>query len=297
MIEEKPIKIRKQFNLAGVIPTHGQKLDFNFPWHDSLMPIGCNYLAVEKSIYDCVLAGCKTIWIICSKEMQPLLRYRIGDCVIDPIKLTSSTTYGKIANIQKISIYYVLFHPKDTDRRDSLAWSILHGANSAFRVHAKMSRWTTPDRYFVSFPYGMFNSYIFNKHRKFANSPGPFYVSYKGKSFREGLFLPFTFDPEDFKLSRNKFRKNENTEYDYNGNYIREESERWTGQNFTHDFVFSDIKKENASIMEVPWYYDVSSWEGLKKWLSSDFKLDKPMKVMSQYSEWNPIGVDNNVEE
>jgi len=46
--------------------------------------------------------------------------------------------------------------------------------------------------------------------------------------------------------------------------------------------------------MNVPWYYDISSWEGLKKWLSSDFKLDKPRATMLSYNEWNPIGVNND---
>ena len=31
---------KQQFNLAGIIPVAGQSLDYNFPWHDSLAPIG-----------------------------------------------------------------------------------------------------------------------------------------------------------------------------------------------------------------------------------------------------------------
>ena len=41
---------KQQFNLAGIIPVAGQSLDYNFPWHDSLAPIGQNYLAVEKAV-------------------------------------------------------------------------------------------------------------------------------------------------------------------------------------------------------------------------------------------------------
>jgi len=50
------IKNKTHVNLAGIVPVAGQPLDFNFPWHDSLMPIGHNYLAVEKAVFDCVVA-------------------------------------------------------------------------------------------------------------------------------------------------------------------------------------------------------------------------------------------------
>ncbi len=36
----------------GIVPIDGQPLDFTFPWHDSLIPIGHNYLAVEKAILE-----------------------------------------------------------------------------------------------------------------------------------------------------------------------------------------------------------------------------------------------------
>ena len=49
------------FHLAGLIPLAGQPLDFNMPWHDSLMPVGPNYLAVERRIVECENAGCETI--------------------------------------------------------------------------------------------------------------------------------------------------------------------------------------------------------------------------------------------
>ena len=36
-------------NLAGIIPISGQKrVDYDFPWHDCLMPIGNNYYAIQQ---------------------------------------------------------------------------------------------------------------------------------------------------------------------------------------------------------------------------------------------------------
>ena len=37
------------FHLAGIIPTVGQPLDFNFPWHDCMVPIAADFLAIERS--------------------------------------------------------------------------------------------------------------------------------------------------------------------------------------------------------------------------------------------------------
>ena len=75
----------KGFHLAGVIPVSGQKLEFDMPWHDCLMPLAPNYLAIERSVVECAYAGCETIWIICNDDMQPLIRHRLGDYVQDPV--------------------------------------------------------------------------------------------------------------------------------------------------------------------------------------------------------------------
>ena len=75
------------FHLAGIIPVHGQEFDFGFDWHDTLMPIAPNYTAVERAVVECAYAGCSTIWIVVSDEMEPLIRYRIGDYVQDPVYL------------------------------------------------------------------------------------------------------------------------------------------------------------------------------------------------------------------
>ena len=80
------IKSRANYNLAGIVPVAGQPLDFEMPWHDCMMPVGQNFLAVEKAVLDCAVAGCDTIWLVCPKDIQPLIRYRLGDWIMDPIK-------------------------------------------------------------------------------------------------------------------------------------------------------------------------------------------------------------------
>ena len=56
--------------------------------------------------------------------------------------------------------------------------------------------------------------------------------------------------------------------------------------------IFSDVDLSQANIAKLPWYYNVSSWDGLKKWLSSENKLDKPPDFILSYNEWNPLGTE-----
>ncbi len=287
------IKNKNDFNLAGIIPVAGQPLDYNFPWHDSLAPVGHNYLAVEKAVFDCAVAGCNTIWLVCPKEMQPLIRYRLGDYILDPIKYFNGAKFGSRPRRSELPIYYCPIEPKDVDRRDCLSWSVITGAQYAYRLARKIGRWVTPDRYFVSFPYGMFSSYFLNDMRTNIRSNEPFYATYNEKGFKEGLYLPFTFTPEDFLKCRRKFRKNETRGNDSNTNPLPV-AERYTGRFFTHDFVFSEVYTEEPHTIEVPWYYDISNWQGLKTWLGSEHKLDKPKDFILSYNEWNPLGVDVN---
>jgi hypothetical protein len=252
------IKNQTQINLAGIVPVAGQPLDFNFPWHDSLMPVGHNYLAVEKAVFDCVVAGCNTVWVVCPKDMQPLIRYRLGDWVLDPIRFDKGHTFGKRPRIYEVPIYYVPMHTKDVGRRDCLAWSVITGGQYAWHVSRKISR--------------------------FAARCGD-------KWFKDGSYLPFTLLPEDFLESRRLFRKNEVKGYDVELNKLPA-AESWTGRYFTHDFVFSEVNTEDAGICELPWYYDVSSWEGLRTWLGGEHSLPRPKDFLMSYNEWNPLGRD-----
>ena len=294
-MEVNPVN-KTRFNLAGVIPVDGQPLDFDFPWHDSLISIGHNYLAAEKAVFDCAMAGCDTIWLVCPKNMQPLIRHRLGDYVVDPYKYYKTAKFANYPEIKEIPIYYVPSHPRDVDRRTSLSWSIITGAHNAWRVGRKISKWTTPDKYFVSFPYGMFTPYYMGEHRTKIRSEQPFCLSYEGKNYKNGLYLPFTFGSADYLNVRRKFRSCEVRGSDKDMNYIKRK-DAYTGRFFTHDSVFSDVFDEGVHNVDIPWYYDVSSWDGLKKWLSSNNSLDRPKDFILSYSEFNLLGRELNEEE
>ena len=290
---KKNLKGRANYNLAGIIPVAGQPLEFNMPWHDCFIPIGQDYLAIEKAVLDCAIAGCDTIWLVCPKDMQPLIRYRLGDYIIDPIKYFTGVKFARYPIEYEIPIYYCPIEPRDVDRRDCLSWSIITGAQYAWRVGAKISRYTIPDKYFAAFPYGMFSPYYMRDWRTKIRSAETFFVSHEGKSFKDGEYLPFTFFPEEFLEVRKKFRKNETKGHNANKERLPA-SERYSGRYFTHDFVFSDIGTDNFHQAEIPWYYDISSWDKLKTWLGSEHQLNKPKEVIMSYNEWNPLGVDGD---
>jgi len=304
-MDKKPFSTT-YFSLAGVVPVASQPLDFNFPWHDSLMPIGKNYLAVERSVYECALAGCESIWIVCHKEMQSLIRHRLGDYISDP--MTSPGIKGHFVrhpseHIKYIPIYYVPIHPKDRDKRDCLAWSIIYGAMRAFSLSKLISKWTVPDKYYVSFPYGIHDPRQLQPHRGDISGKKKFYLSYEGKTVKDGEYLSFTFDAEDWKKFRRIIRggtgKYEPGSYfDEDARTVKGEmlpiEERYSAKNYPLEKVFGELSLEEEVVTPCKSYYNIGNWEDYCKYMGSGVAnvLKRPSYTL-KYHEHNPFGVDS----
>jgi len=293
------------FSLAGVVPIAGEKLDYNFPWHDSMMPIGKNYLAVERSVYECAVVGCESIWIVCHKEMQSLIRHRLGDWISDP-----ATSPGVKAHFVKfpsqhtkyIPIYYVPIHPKDRDKRDCLSWSVVYGAMRAFSLSKIISKWTVPDKYYVSFPYGVYDPTQLQKYRRDISSKKEFRLSYRGETVRDGKYLSFTFDAEDWKKFRRVIRSGTG-KYEP-GSYFDEEegaikgntlpvSERYSAKHFSLQEVFGCLSAQPHDDHEIDCYYGVDNWEDYCAYMSAEMpKISKRPDYILKYHEHNPFGKD-----
>jgi len=296
------------FHLAGIVPVAGQQLDFNFPWHDSLQPIARDYLAVERAVIDCLYAGCKTIWVICNDDMQPLIRHRLGDWGVDPLSIYRATFSKFPSNYhRRVPIQYVPIHPNDRDKRDCLAWSVIHGAFIADWVSRSLSRWITPAKFFVSWPYGVNHTMDIEKRRKIVNSKGRAVFKYKGKTVCDGEYLPFTFTLEEMKKFKNIIRKKGTGKYEIDEDAVtnnpwhlklRPIEERFSARFFNLEdvFYFEDLKEEE--LFEMDWYYNISSWDGLCEYLGSEERkiMKKPPKSILSYHEFSPIGVDINEE-
>lgn len=254
-------------HLAGIVPVGGQPLDFKMPWHDSLMPIAPNYLAVERAVYQCVLAGCETVWIVGHLGTQPLIRKRVGDTILDPVYLQYK---NPLERMKEVSVYYVPIHPKDRSKRDCLGWSVLYAADSAYRISKFISKWIAPERFFCSFPYGIVPDESLRDNRKLISSSKKIIYSYNKQTVKENLHLPFTFNAEDFFRCRDIVK--------------HKQAEEWgaTSSRF-YDIatVFKGVDTMNANMIELQWFYDISTWSGYKNFLSSNENnlYTKPTKL------------------
>ena len=287
------------YHLAGVIPLAGQPMEFNFPWHDCCMPLASDYLAIERAVLECAYAGCETIWIVCNDDIQPLIRHRLGDYINDPVWAFRKHDSRPSENRKQIPIFYVPVHPNDRDKRDCLAWSVLYGALSAYNISLKISKWVIPDRYYATFPYGVYPVEFLRQYRKNISSDKAFALSYCGKTIKNNEYLAFTFNSEDFIKVRKNLRKQATGKYITNkdGGIPKETlplHERYSARFFTLDQVFKPLDLTNAFISEVTWYHNIDSWEGYCNFLASEDRknIHAPSKHILNYREWNSIGND-----
>lgn len=282
------------FHLAGIVPVSGPDLDFGFPWHDSMQPISKDYLAVERAVVECAYAGCETIWVVCSDDMQPLIKHRMGDYIEDPYHLDKANFVKFPSEHRKqIPIFYTPIHPKDRDRRDSLGWSALHGALMAFIMSDKISKWIIPSRYYIAFPYGVYQPWEVKSHRKSISSKKAFFLTHEGRSVKDGEYLGFTMDAEEYK-GYVSFVRNSCS----GGDKSLPPNKRWSSRHFNLDKIFGSGMIDNVNKVEVPWYYRIDSWESWHNYMKSteSREMKRPSKTMFNNSEYSKVGRTNERE-
>ena len=280
----------KKFHMAGIIPVAGQPSGFNFPWHESCNPIAPDFLAIERAAAECAYAGCETIWVVCNDDIQPLVRHRLGDYINDPVWVSRPQDPKASETRKEIPIFYVPIHPNDRDKRDCLSWSVLYGASTAYNISLRISKWATPDRYYVSFPYCVYPVNFLRDHRAQISSENKFYLSYDGETVRDGKYLGFTFDEEEFIAIRSNLRKQATGLYSstLTSGMPRETlplDERYSARFFTLSQVFSLLNVDKSDMIEVPFYFDIDSWESYCLYLSSEERtqIKRPPKVIMDY--------------
>ena len=299
-VDAKIFSSPTSFHLAGIIPVAGQPLDFKMDWPDAMMPIAPNYTLLEHAIHECAWAGCEAIWLVLHEDIMPLLRYRIGDYIQDPVFVNRTGDRYPEQSKKRIPIFYVPVHPKDRDRRDCLAWSVIYGSLVAFKVCSNISKWTIPDKYYVSFPYGVFNPEELRPFRKKISSPKNFFLTYSKNSLSNNSYTSFTFGKEDFIHFRRKVREGTGTYapgfYNENGtpNKRLPVEERYSARFFEIKDVFSDFNLEDAYRFEPTSFYNAGSWESYREFLQSDLAtgLSRPSSELMNYKEFNRTGVD-----
>jgi len=266
---------KNTFHLAGIIPVAASTSEFDVPGHDVFMPIASDYNLIERSIAECSYAGCESIWIVCNDDIAPVVKYRVGERVNDLASCARGTFVKHSSEVlTSIPIYYVPIHPKHRDKIDCYAWSILHGANVAYWLCRRLSRWSIPDRYYVSFPFGGYDPAQARKMRKDIASSRPFYFSHEGLTVRDGLPLGFTFDGEEWRRARDVIKKNSKMYYAPPRGEMPSErlplEERYRSRHFKLGEVFHGSNPSEAKISELSWFYDLTTWREYSILLASE---------------------------
>jgi hypothetical protein len=250
--------------------------------------LGINYTAIERAVSECAFAGCETIWIVGHRDMQPLIRHRLGTKIVDPITLMPCRR-PQSHIIKPIQIYYVPIHPSDKERRDCLSYSVLYGALTAFLITAKISKWVTPDKYYASFPWGAYNENVAGLNRAKISSKENFSFSYNDRTIRDNFMTGFTFGPDDWKRANKVFKELSKERFFYS-----EDSPK-IKYNFPLDKIFVSVKMQN--VVELESFYQIDSWEGYKKYISSDLELIRPsfLRNMKDWTKIPTIGDEDDI--
>jgi len=285
----------RYFHLAGIVPVAGQSLDFNQPWPDCMMPIAPDFSLLEAAVAECAWAGCDTIWIICNDDIARLIKHKIGDFVGDPV--WSHRKFDRFPNESKrqIPVYYVPVHPKDRDKRDCLAWSVLHGALTVFKISDELSRWVIPNKYYVSFPYGHFPAWQLREHRKTISSSKNIYLTSEGKSMKNNYYCSFTFGKDEFIEFRKVIRSGTGRwrpGIDYKEYDALPIEERWSARFFELEQVFASFVTERAQEIPVETFYNISSWREYKLFMAGNLEneIKRPTKTILLNQAYKPIG-------
>ena len=256
-----------------------------------MLPIANDYTLLDAAIVECAYAGCDTIWIICNDDTAPILRHRVGDYIEDPSFYYWNTTANK-EHRKRIPIFWVPQHPKDRDKRDCLSWSVIYGSLCVFQVASKISKWVIPDKYYVSFPYGVVNPRDLMGSRKFISSKKNFYIMHENKTIQDNIYASFTFGKDEFIKYRRNIR---NGTGQWKGEYGNMEKipieERWSARFFEPKDVFTDLDLEGSEIFITNNYHNITCWEEYHGYMNSQYskEIEKPPKNLFSYKEFHGV--------
>lgn len=277
-------------HLSGIIPVANYNTGLNVSFPELLMPVCDGFNLIQKSVHECALAGCNTIWIVANDDLAPVIRKTIGDWVYDPVYYKRDLESKFYSQLRKeIPIYYVGIKPKDQNKRDSYGWSIIEGIHAAYMTSLKISKWLTPEKYYISFPFGVFDIYFIRQYRKLIRDKSKnLFFTYNGQSVVNNQYLPFTMTGEDFKQCRRAINKKTTREYLPplpNQQYPSQKlplHERWSARHFTLSDIYEPLGSQERTIIELEWYYDTSSWNGYTEYISSEYELNKPLDELTR---------------
>ena len=273
---------------AGIIPVANLDTDIDTVVPQILLPVSNGFSAIQKSVFECAMAGCKTIWIVANNDLAPIIRKQIGDWIYDPVYYERTFTKFYSEHRREIPIYYVPIHPKDRERRDSYGWSILYGVYSSWYTAYKISKWIIPQNFYISFPMSVYDVYSIRNYRQNISSlKANFFLKHNELTVKDGKYLSFTMKGDDFKECRNHINKTTTREFlpplpdqKYPSQKLPV-NERWSARSFSLEQILSPLSTEASHCVDISWHYDISTWDGYAKYIGSENKIKTPKKELT----------------
>ena len=165
-----------------------------------------------------------------------------------------------------------------------------------------MSDYVVPNKFYASFPFGLYNSRELISHRSTISSSRRFFVTYNKKTIKSDYRLGFTFDWEDVRAINRYIHKEGTGAWRAIGEFVKGDAKAWSerlpteekysARKFTLEKVFNPLNIDNAHHAEISWYYDVSTWKEYKKFMGSEQILKRP--ALFTKANLPPIGVDDD---
>jgi hypothetical protein len=94
----------QHIHMAGIIPVAGLETDFNQQLPEVMMPVDAGFTAIQKSVYECAMVGCQTIWIVANNDLAPIIRNTVGEWIYDPVYYETKSMFPS-ENRKEIPIY------------------------------------------------------------------------------------------------------------------------------------------------------------------------------------------------
>ena len=252
-------------HISGIIPVANHAVDIDVVCPPSLLPIDNGFTLVQRSILECVYAGCKTIWIVCSEAEGPLIKKVCGEFVED-LRSLEGMKFKKYPseNIRYIPIFYVPISYRNSEKR-GIGVSVVEGIVSSFAVSSKISNWLAPSNYYVSSPYCVYDPKIANDARSLMSPDKTVILQNNKDSILTGHHLGFSVGSENFKHCNYIFKRMSNKEH------------------YSLDKIFNnDIIVKNFESLKVRECFHINAWKDYSNILARGLGFEI-------YSTWKNI--------
>ena len=113
-----------KLHLAGIIPIAGLNTEFEIATPEVLLPISADFVAVQKSVFECAMAGCSTIWIVANDDLAPIVKAVVGEWTYDPVYFERMSAFSS---------------EHQYTRRTVLG--AIHMGGQYFMEHIRLGRW------------------------------------------------------------------------------------------------------------------------------------------------------------